>query len=549
MELFLQIGLLIVVAAVLALILNKLNIPPLISYILTGIFAAYLGIKPASESIDLMIEIGIILLLFLAGLEIKLKELIKLGKKTLLIGEGHDVLMAIAGFIIAFFAFGYAGLPALYVAIGVTLSSTIVVVKVLTNRKELASPHGKILVGTMVLQDIIAMIFLAIFASIGTQANLAIGILTMFAKGAIIFLILFSLGRYVLPKIFNYSAKSLELLFLVALGWCFAGVGLSGLMGFSTAIGAFLAAVAISDLPFSFEITDKVMGIRDFGVLLLFLSVGLTLGISKATFLDWKLYVLIAFVILFTPLVTSIIAGYLRFTKKEIFIMSMLPTQISEFTLIIIVFGFQAGHIGLELYTLLALTIVITIAVSAYLGENLNRIYKKIEHKLDFLEWKHVELPEHMKKELNKHVVIFGFGLLGEKIGEYYKKLKKEVVVVDWRPDLLEKAKKKGHVVVYGDAGDSDLWEEIGLEKADVIISTIGENEEDDVNLMKWVNQRNKKSLSIVDTNFKENMRELYKLGADFVLVEDILEWDNLLEFLRANPSKRKRLREKLKRC
>jgi Kef-type K+ transport system membrane component KefB len=544
MELFVQIGMLIIVAGVLALFFTKLNIPPLISYILAGILAGYFGLKPDAEIIHLMIEIGIILLLFLAGLEIKLKDLLKLGFKTLIIGEGHDILMAIVGFVLAYFVLGLNTLASFYLAIGVTLSSTIVVVKALTNRKELESPYGKILIGTMILQDIVAMASLAIFSSIGTKASLLVSIGNMFWRGALVLFILLFLGRYVLPKIFYYAARSMELIFLVALAWCFSGVGLSATLAFSTSIGAFLAGIAISDLPFSFEIIDKAKGLRDFGILLFFLSVGLQLEITKEIFTNWHFYLLIAFVVLFTPIVTSIIASFLKFTKKEIFIMSMLPTQISEFTLIIITFGLTAGHITLNLYTMITLTIIITIMLSSIIIENLNKLYKKFEHELDFLEWGQAKVPSHVKKELKNHVVIFGFKRLGQYIAKFYKKNKKDVVVVDWTPEAVKEAQRLNCIIMYGDAGDTDLWDEIYLEKADTVISTIGENLEDDVNLIKWIEKHNPKALKIVETNDPEEAKELYKLGADVVLVQDCLEWNDLELYLKASPAKRKTLKK-----
>jgi len=546
MELFLQIGFLIIVASILALFFKLIKIPPIISYIFTGILAAYLGLRPEPESINVMVEVGIILLLFLAGLEIKLKGFLELGKKTLIIGEGHDVIMALAGFVLAYFVLGLNTLASLYLAIGITLSSTIVVVKALTNRKELASPHGKILVGTMVLQDVVAMLSLAIFSSIGTESNITMSILMMFVKGAFIFTTLFVAGRFVLPKVFYYAAQSIELVFLVSLGWCFVGVGFAGLLNFSTVIGAFLAALAISDLPFSFEITDKVKGLRDFGVLLFFLSVGLQLQVTKEIFTNWQFYVLVVFVMLFTPLVTSIISGYLRFTKREIFIMSILPTQISEFTLILMTFGLKAGHISSNIYTMVTLVIVITIMLSSWVIENLNKVYRKIEHKIDFIEWEYAEQPEHLKKELKNHIVILGFGGLGQYIAEFYKKRKRDVVVVDWRPELIKTAKRLKCIVLYGDAGDSDVWGEISLDKADIVISTIGKNQEDDVNLLRWMKTHNHKAIKIVESNIPKNARELYREGADVVLVHDILEWNDLIKYLKAGKKQREKMVEEL---
>ena len=544
MEIFLQIGILIAISSIIALLLNSIKVPPIISYILVGILAGYFGLKPESEDIKVMIELGIILLLFLAGLEIKLKGFLELGKKTLIVGEGHDVLMGVVGFILAFFVLKLDVLGSFYLAIGLALSSTIVVVKALTNRKELATPHGKILIGTMVLQDIVAMVSLAVFSSLGTEATILSGLGLMFLKGFLVFVSLLILGRYILPKVFYYAAKNIELVFLVALGWLFLGVGFSGLIGFSMTIGAFLAALAISDLPFSFEITDKVKGLRDFGIMLFFLSVGMQLQITNALFANWKFYMLIAFVLLFTPLITATITGFLRFTKKEIFIMSALPTQVSEFTLILMTFGFSAGHISLELYSMITLVIVITIMISSWIIENLNKIYKRIQHKIDFIEWDYAEHPQHIKRDLKNHIVIFGFGRLGQYIADFYRKKRKDVLVIDWQPESIEATKKVKCMHVFGDAGDSDLWDEIRLEKADVVISTIGKNQEDDVNMVRWMMQKNPKALKIFETNITENARELYKLGADVVLVHDDLEWNDLMLYLKSSEAKRKRLKK-----
>lgn len=544
MEIFLQIGILIAISSIVAILLNSIKVPPVISYILIGIFAGYFGLKPASEDIEVMIELGIILLLFLAGLEIKLKGFLELGKKTLIVGEGHDVLMGVVGFILAFFVLKLDVLGSFYLAIGLALSSTIVVVKALTNRKELATPHGKILIGTMVLQDIVAMVSLAVFSSIGTGATILSGLGFMFLKGFLVFAFLLMLGRYILPKVFYYAAKNIELVFLVALGWLFLGVGVSGLIGFSMTIGAFLAALAISDLPFSFEITDKVKGLRDFGIMLFFLSVGMQLQITKALFADWKFYMLIAFVLLFTPLITAAITGFLRFTKKEIFIMSTLPTQVSEFTLILMTFGLSAGHISLEIYSMITLVIIATIMISSWAIENLNRIYKRIQHKIDFVEWEYAEHPPHIKRDLKNHIVIFGFGRLGEYIADFYRKKRKDVLVIDWQPESIEATKRTKCMHVFGDAGDSDLWDEIRLEKADAVINTIGKNQEDDVNMVRWMMQKNPKALKIFETNITENARELYKLGADVVLVHDDLEWNDLMLYLKSGEAKRKRLKK-----
>jgi len=521
-----NLGLLIIIAAALSLILKKINQPPLVAYLVTGILAASLGLGLTEEYTDLIIEIGIVLLLFIAGLEIKLKDIVKLGKKTFIIGEGHDILMAIVGFIIALFCMKIGTLAAIYVAIGVTLSSTIVVVKALTQRKELASPHGKILVGTMVLQDLVAMLFLAIVTGLDSGANLFANIGITLFKIALLVMILYIAGKLFMSVLFNYAARRIELVFVIGLAWCFAGVALAHLFHVSIAIGAFIAGIAISHLPFTFELTDKMRALQDFGIMLFFISVGTKVQLSGAFFTSPWFYVLTLFVFLFTPLVTGCIGSYLAFTKKETFIMSLMPTQISEFTLIILAVGVDLGHITGELFSMLTLIVIITIAASSSYLTFLNMFYKKVEKKIGFLEW-HVHGTHHKrKKDLKDHVVIIGFKRLGQEIAHFYKEgTAHDIVVIEWHPELIKKAEKMKLQVVYGDAGDSDLWEEMSLQKAHFIVNTIGNNQEDDMHMLAWLKEKDSNAFVVVETNNEQEAKESYNAGADFVLVHDHLEF------------------------
>jgi len=224
--------------------------------------------------------------------------------------------------------------------------------------------------------------------------------------------------------------------------------------------------------------------------------------------------------------------------------MSLLPAEISEFTLILVTFGLTAGHITTEIYTMITLIIIITIMISSVLIENINNLYKKVENKIGFLEWRHAKLPEHVKKTLKKHIVLFGFKRLGQYVAEFYRKKGKDVVVVDWRPKAIRAAKRIGCMMVYGDAGDPDMWEEISLDKSAAVISTIGENISDDVNLIKYMKKHNPKAMKIVETNHPKEAKLLYKLGADVVLVHDNLEWNDLELYLKANPAKRRKLKK-----
>ncbi len=545
-EFLFQIGLLLIIIAVIAILLRFVKQPPIVAYLLTGLIVSYFGFKPDTHVLELVAEIGIILLLFLAGLEVKLKEFLALGPKTLMVGEGHDFLMGALGFILAFFLLKVGVLASFYLAICLTLSSTIVVVKALNARKELEAPHGKILMGTMILQDIVAMVALAIFTSLDKGGSLPKTIGLTLGKAVLVFFIMYFLGKWVLPRVFMFAAQSVELIFILGLAWCFTGVIVAHFLSFSMEIGAFLAGMSISELPFSFEITDKARSLQDFGLLLFFVTVGLQVNISVATFTNWKLYALLGFVIVTTPIVTGLISSYLGFLKKETFLLSMMPVQVSEFSLVLIAIGKKLGHVSDELFTIVTVITIITIVLSSGVVANIGGIYKRLEHWLDFLEWKVVKKARDTEEKLEGHVVILGFGSLGESIARYFKKQRKKVVIVDWRPEVMKIAKKLQCKMLYGDAGDPDIWEQLRFDKAHAVISTIGNNQDDDINIIRWLKKRKFQGIAVGETNFPWEVKQLYKAGYDFVLVQDDAEWLVLQDYLKRSPAQRRSMSRKL---
>jgi hypothetical protein len=362
----------------------------------------------------------------------------------------------------------------------------------------------------------------------------------------LVFFIMYFLGKWVLPRVFMFAAQSVELIFILGLAWCFTGVIVAHFLSFSMEIGAFLAGMSISELPFSFEITDKARSLQDFGLLLFFVTVGLQVNISIATFMNWKLYALLGFVLITTPLVTGIISSYLGFLKKETFMMSLMPVQVSEFSLVLIAIGKKLGHVSDELFTLVTVITIITIVLSSGVVANIGGLYKRLESSLSFLEWRIVKKARDTDELLENHVVILGFGSLGESIARHYKKQRKKVVIVDWRPEVMKIAKKLQCQMLYGDAGDPDVWEKLRFHKAAAVISTIGQNQNDDVNLVRWLRKNKFKGISVGETNFPWEVKQLYKEGYDFVLVQDDAEWLVLRDYLKKSPAQRRTMSRNL---
>ncbi len=534
-ELVVQLGLLFVVATALAILARILRQPPLVGYIFTGLLLGWVGVQIGSskELIDVVSEIGIVLLLFVVGLEINLKKFLQSGKHTFLVGEGHDITMGAISLLLAHFVLGLDWIASAYVAIAVTLASTIVVVKTLTERKEIEAPHGRILIGMMVLQDILAMIALAVFTGLAAGGNPFIATGMTLVKAVGLFLVMAFLGKQLMTRFFDLVSDHIELIFFTGLSWCFAGVLIADYLEFSIAIGAFLAGMSIAHLPFAFEIADKTRALRDFGLFLFFFAVGATAKITPKLFIHPAFIVLTLLVLVGTPLITALITSFLRYEKKQSFLMATMPVQVSEFSLVLMAIGVKLGHVSEELFSIITAITILTIIVSSGIHSNIGSLYGKLEPHLKILEWRIPRKMRELEKKYQNHVVLLGAGDLAYHIAEYFiKKKKVPVVVVDWDPGRIKRIKRLGAETLYGDAGDPDVWEEVGADKAKIIISTIGPNQQDDINMYRWVKKRNKKAVMIGESNVPAEVKELERLGFDYVLWQDHSEWDTIRNWL-----------------
>ncbi len=538
-----QLGILIIIATVLAILSRLIKQPPLVAYLITGLILGSVGsgIAATGELLKVASEIGIILLLFMAGLEINLERVKKVLKMTLVIGFGQIILMSIGFFLIALKIFGYGTLTSVYIGIALTLSSTIVVIKTLADRKETEALHGQILIGVMILQDIFVMGALTILTNLGGNVNFGLNLLLIVLKATFVALTLYLISRLLLAKIFDEIAKSIELIFLAGLAWCFVGVNIAWLVDFSIEIGAFLAGFAIANLPFAFEIEDKARSLRDFGLLLFFAYVGSQVQLTKELLLSAQTITFVILEIFGTFLIIAVISSFLGLKRKHGFFVSSIPCQVSEFALVLVAIGFQLGHINNKVLSLITTIVIITIILSSAILANLNWLFKKIESYFKIYEWR-CKGKKYKDIQLKKHVVVFGLGGLGENIVKHFLKKKKQVVVVDWHPSKIKLAKKHGFYMIYADAGDPDVWEEVNIKEAVLVVSTIGANIEDDLNLGRWIRKNHPEIVSIAETNVPEEVPMLKKAGYDFVLYQDEAEWVFLKKYLN-NPSIKRRVK------
>src|SRR6056297_377716 len=365
-DIFIQLAMILVAAFIVSYIIRSFKQPIVIGYILAGIIVSPFIIQSGTpmETIDVLSEFGIAFLLFMVGLHLNPKVIKEIGKPSLMIGISQILITFGLGYFLSFYILGYAILTSVYIGIALTFSSTIIIMKLLSDKRELDSLHGKMAVGILIIQDLVAT-FVLIFISSSNGAvsgnfgfyNILIGV------GVIAFLIF--AGYFIMPRITREVAKSQELLFLFSLCWAFLIAALFGYLGFSIEIGALLAGVVLSISPYSTEISAKIRPLRDFFLIIFFIILGFNIPTSNIMGILGTALILSLVALILKPLIIMFLMKQFRYTKRINFLTGTSMGQISEFSLIVLIAGVSAGHISPEILHTLTLTLVLTIIFSA----------------------------------------------------------------------------------------------------------------------------------------------------------------------------------------
>lgn len=366
---FFEIATILILATLLGIVGQKLRQPLLIMFLATGILAgpAGLGIIASYDQIELLAHIGIALLLFIVGLKLDLNLIRTTGPVALATGLGQIIFTSIIGFAIAL-ALDMSVISAAYVAVALTFSSTIIIVKLLSDKKEIDSLHGQIAIGFLIVQDIaaiLALVALTTFGSpAGTEESVFMSSVIIAAKGLGMLGVIALLMKYVLKRLTRYLAHSMELLTLFAIGWAvFLGVG-SEVLGFSKEVGAFLAGISLASTDFRDSISVRLISLRDFLLLFFFVDLGARLDWSAVGSQLGSAALFSIFVLIGNPVIVLIIMGIMGYRRRTAFLAGLTVAQISEFSLIVAALGLNLGHISMETMGLITLVGVVTIFVS-----------------------------------------------------------------------------------------------------------------------------------------------------------------------------------------
>ena len=475
---FHELAAILVIAGVIGVLALKLRQPLIISYIVTGIVAgpAVLGWASGGSEIKLLSSIGIAVLLFVVGLKLDVGLIRSVGPVALATGLGQIVFTSLFGFLLAL-GMGFAPVKAIYIAVCLTFSSTIIIVKLLSDKREIDSLHGRIAVGFLVVQDIaviLAMILLTSFTAAGSGGIAAQG-LRLLLVGTAFVLGSVATMRWVMPPLLGRLAQNQELLVLFAVAWAVGLAALADGVGFSKEVGAFLGGVSIASTAYREAIASRLTGLRDFLLLFFFIDLGSGLNLTAAGMQLWPALVLSLFVLVGNPLIVVAIMGVMGYRRRTGFLAGLTVAQISEFSLILAALGLRLGQIGEAEVSLITLVGVITIALSTYMILGSDQLYAWLEGPLRVFQraTPFSELKGSISGPAKVDVVLLGLGRYGSAIVRQLRAHELSILGIDFDPQALRLAAAQGLPVQYGDSEDPEFTASLPLSSATVVVSTL----------------------------------------------------------------------------
>ncbi|WP_321276753.1 cation:proton antiporter [Thiomicrorhabdus indica] len=522
---FIEFSMLLAISALVGLVAVQLRQPLIVAFIAVGIMVgpSVLGLVTLTEEIDLLAHLGIAILLFVVGLKLDLHIIRTMGIVALFTGLGQVIFTSLIGFVIGLML-GLDVIGAIYVAVALTFSSTIIIVKLLSDKRELDALHGRVAIGFLIVQDIVvilAMIALTAMGQAQSISGLGYEAFMVLIKGALMLATVALLMRYVIPGLLKKLAHSAELLILFAIAWALFGASAGKLLGFSQEVGAFLAGVSLASTHYRELIGARLVSLRDFLLLFFFISLGASLELSTLGAQVWPALVFSVFILIGNPLIVMAIMGYMGYRKRTGFLAGLTVAQISEFSLILAALGFNLGHLDKETVGLVTLVGLITISISTYLILYSHQIYAKISPALSIFERKvpyREQLLDELEPPVKTDVIVFGLGRLGMVIAQSLQQKGLRVLGVDFDPEFVHRSAEHNIPTRYGDAEDPEFISNLPLREAKWIVGTLRHKEVNLslLNTLQADGYQGRVALAAANAPAKQSMMEA---GADIVLV------------------------------
>jgi len=527
MSAFTEIALILAVTFAISILMRVLKQPLIIGYIFSGIIAGpyVLNLIHSQEIMELLSKIGITALLFIVGLGLSPKVLRETGVAAGATGFGQIFFTTLITYFSAT-ALGFNSLESFYIAISFGFSSTIIILKLLSDKGDTHKLYGRIAIGFLLVEDLVATIALVIISGIaniggGSIVDIISKLGILLGTGFVLLVGLFIFSTHVLSKLNNFVSKSQEFLFIFSLAWGLSIAMIYQKLGLSIEIGALVAGVTLSMTPYAYEISARLKPLRDFFILIFFILLGSHMAFGDIKSLIWPALILSLIILLGKPFAIFTIMNLLGYTKKNAFLAGLVAAQISEFSLILITLGNAVGHVSDTALSLVTLVGIFTISGSTYLVMYNEEIFKKMNKFLTFLEIrKKSKEIKHQEKGIK--AIIFGYDRVGPEYAKILKEQDIRFMVVDFNPEIISKAEKENILCEYGDASDAEFLEEFPVEDLDISISTIPDFETNAL-LTTLLRKRNKEMVIVAHAKNKKDALRLYNLGASNVVLADYI--------------------------
>ncbi len=533
-----DIAFILIISAVLAFIARIFRQPLIPAYVIAGLIIGplVLGLVQNTEVIKTFSEMGIAFLLFAAGLEISFKKIKEVGiGKIILIGFFQ---VAVVFFLTLLFReiLALSLIQAIYIGIILAFGSTMVVIKLLDDKEELVTMHGRLVLGILLLQDLIAILAIVVFMS-GDGFSLSPILIAMTGLVGIL-AFAFLLQRFVLNRLFRFAATSTEMLLLSALGVLFLFIVLTFAMKLSIVIGAFIAGVSLANSPFKLELESRITPLRDFFAILFFVALGMQIIFSG---ISWTLFIfLLGGAWIVKPIVTFFLLRVGGYRPKTSFMSAVSLAQLSEFSLIIGMLGLGLGVLTSGIFSTIVLSTIITMGLTTYIIDYKSILYRIFKRPLSLFKF----LPMHEKLEYGllseKTILLVGCHRMGSILMKNLWKKKDKILVIDYNPEIINALIEKKISCIYGEIGSPEILEKVDLSKVKLVLSTVP-NAEDNRFLLRTVREKNPKAKVVLTASRIDDALDLYDLGADYVILPKVLAGEDLLKMLHKGDLSRER--------
>lgn len=516
-------------SALIVFVLQKLKLPSIIGFLLTGVIIGPYGLSliHAVEQVETMSEIGVILLLFVIGMELSIKQLVSI-KKTVFLGGFLQVFITLAVVAVVFYFLGYTQKESVFIGFLFSLSSTAIVLKTLQERKEIATPHGRNALAILIFQDIIVVPMMLLTPIIaGDSGGVGMSIVSLVVKSLIVLTATYLSAKFLIPKLMHAVAKtnSKELFLLVTITLCFAVAFLTSEIGLSLALGAFIAGLVISESEYSHQATSVILPFRELFTSFFFVSVGMLLNLQFffSNILVILLLTLAVFVI--KSCIAALAVAILKYPIRTVLLTGLSLFQVGEFAFIL-------SKVGIEYHLLneetnqyfLSVSIVSMIATPFVIlfSEKITRRFLGFSKRLGIDRNFIAENSRtvHNEPEMENHLVIIGYGVNGSNLVRAAVSANIPYVVVDTNADIVQSERAKGMPILFGDATQDHILETVHLSNAKAAVVAISDNNATKA-IIKNIRAHSDSVYLLVRTKYVKETPELIALGADEVIPEE----------------------------